>query len=71
MILFQDFNCPACKFNTENMALLNRHINSCQEHKIWSQTHKPKYFKCNNCKITYITKELLTNHLMTCFKKSS
>ena len=54
--------CPACDYESENMALLNRHISKCEKYDEWIKTYKPQYFNCEKCNLTFLNTENLNNH---------
>jgi hypothetical protein len=64
------FSCPACKKIFENYGPGNRHIQFCVKYEKWLKTYiPPELFGCDNCKVEFISKEYLINHLQNCKNK--
>lgn len=60
--MYNSIKCLACNFESENFALLNRHISKCKNYDVWIKTYKPEYFKCKNCELNFTNIEKLNEH---------
>jgi len=61
--------CLACKFSSENLSELNKHISNCENYGEWIKNYIPPInYECKNCGIKFIKTEYLEEHNKNCKK---
>lgn len=61
-----DIKCGACNKIFNNFSEINKHLFICDKYSQWIKTHKPKYFNCKYCDSSFVNREYLRKHDITC-----